>query len=202
MSHLYSKKRIQFPSFSRKRDDRDESVNPMATGHPVFCPVKVGAAIIQHMQAMDADDDTFLHTYVRDRDGKRGELTSGEALVMLRNFVRTIDFEALGLHPDDVGLHSLRASAAMVMYLNGVPVYTIMLLGRWSSDAFLRYIRKQIEEFGHDVSRKMIQNPRFHHIPDPDRNDPRSRRNPFSFTANMGMGSGGVINLSAFSVWQ
>jgi hypothetical protein len=30
----------------------------------------------------------------------------------------------------------------MVMYLAGVPVFTIMLLGFWSSDAFLWYIRK------------------------------------------------------------
>ena len=107
----------------------------------------------------------------------------------------------LGLHPEDIGLHSLRASAAMAMYLNGIPVYTIMLLGRWSSDAFLRYIRKQVTEFSNGVSRKMIQNPRFHHMPDPDRNDPRTRHNSFSFTANMGMGNSVPVNRSAFSVW-
>jgi hypothetical protein len=42
------------------------------------------------------------------------------------------------------------------MYLNGVPVYTIMLLGCWSSDASLRYIRKQVESFGSGVLSKMI----------------------------------------------
>jgi len=34
-----------------------------------------------------------------------------------------------------------------------------------------------------------------------DLEDPRKSRNPASFTANMGMGSGGNINRSAFSVW-
>jgi hypothetical protein len=33
---------------------------------------------------------------------------------------------AFGLYRDDVGFHSLRASAAMAMYLNDVPVVTIM----------------------------------------------------------------------------
>ena len=34
----------------------------------------------------------------------------------------------------------------MAMYLGDCPVYSIMMIGRWSSDAFLRYIRKQVEQ--------------------------------------------------------
>jgi hypothetical protein len=45
----------------------------------------------------------------------------------------------------------------MAMYLAGVPVSTIMLLGRWSSDAFICYIQKQVKEFSKGVSGKMIQ---------------------------------------------
>ena len=72
----------------------------------------------------------------------------------------------------------------MAMYLNGVPVYTIMLLGRWSSDAFLRYIRKQVESFGSGLSSKMIVTSRFLHVSHSiDLEDPRTSRNPASFTA-------------------
>jgi hypothetical protein len=42
----------------------------------------------------------------------------------------------------------------MAMFLAKVPVYTIMLLGRWSSDDFLRYIRKQVKEFSKGISKK------------------------------------------------
>ena len=38
----------------------------------------------------------------------------------------------------------------MDVFLGECPVYTIMLIGRWSSDAFLRYIRKQVEQFSHN----------------------------------------------------
>jgi hypothetical protein len=31
------------------------------------------------------------------------------------------------------------------MYLGGVPVFAIMMIGRWSSDAFMKYICKQIK---------------------------------------------------------
>jgi hypothetical protein len=44
----------------------------------------------------------------------------------------------------------------MEMYLAGVPLYTIMLISRWSSDAFLRYIRRQVERFSKDVAQKML----------------------------------------------
>ena len=89
----------------------------------------------------------------------------------------------------------------MAMYLNGVPVYTIMLLGRWSSDAFLRYIRKQVESFGSGVSSKMIVTSCFLHVSHSTNLEDPTSRNPASFTANMGMGSGSNINRSAFSVW-
>jgi len=73
----------------------------------------------------------------------------------------TLGEDELGFSPDQVGLHSARSGAAMAMYLAGVPVVKIMLLGRWSSDAFLRYIRRQVKEFSGGVSQKMISNERF-----------------------------------------
>jgi hypothetical protein len=89
----------------------------------------------------------------------------------------------------------------MAMYLSKIPVYTIMLIGRWSSDAFLKYIRKQVTEFSNNVSKMMIQNPAYHHIEAPSREDPRTH-NPMAASANIGMGaSGATINQNAFSLW-
>ena len=53
----------------------------------------------------------------------------------------------------------------MAMYLGECPVYTIMLIGRWSSDAFLGYIQKQVMEFSHNVSKKMLKFQNYRHIP-------------------------------------
>ncbi len=36
------------------------------------------------------------------------------------------------------------------------PIAVKLLIGRWSSNAFLRYIRIQIEQFSHNVSRWML----------------------------------------------
>jgi hypothetical protein len=61
----------------------------------------------------------------------------------------------------------------MAMYLAGVPVYTIMLLGCWSSDSFLRYIRKQVKEFSNGVNQKMLTNDEFFTIPSLPNDDTR-----------------------------
>jgi hypothetical protein len=49
------------------------------------------------------------------------------------------------------------------------PVYMIILIGRWSSkwssNAFLLYIHKQVQEFSRNISTNMMQNESFFTIP-------------------------------------
>ena len=183
----------------QKRDLRDDPVTQSKSGDPLMCPVRAAAAIVHRMQKFGADKDTFVYTY-QDSIGKLMDLHADAARDHLRNFIDTVD-KGWGLNRKDIGLHSIRSSAAMAMYLNGIPVYTIMLLGRWSSDSFLRYIRKQVTEFSNNVSKQMIQNPAYHHIEAPSREDPRTH-NSMAASANMGMGAGGAtINQNVFSVW-
>ena len=59
----------------------------------------------------------------------------------------------------------LRSRAAMAMYLGGLLVYAIQLIGRWSSDSFMKYIQKQIKEFTLGVSMKMLTVQVFRHLP-------------------------------------
>ena len=50
------------------------------------------------------------------------------------------------------------------MFLSGVPTIIIMRIGRWSSEAFLEYIREQVEQFTLGVSTKMLQFENFNTI--------------------------------------
>ena len=62
--------------------------------------------------------------------------------------------------------HSIRSGTAMAMYLAGAPTFTIMMIGRWSSDAFLRYIRNQVEQFTHNISNSMLRHECYFITPD------------------------------------
>ncbi len=88
----------------------------------------------------------------------------------------------LGITKNKIGTHSIRSETAMAICLRECRVYTIMLIGQWSSNAFLCYICKQVMELSHNVFRKMIQfkthhhNPNFEHSIAP--NNPRVRNDP------------------------
>jgi hypothetical protein len=98
-------------------------------------------------------------------DNKVHQFSGKELLSRLRLATESLGPEILGFTEKQIGLHSARSGTAMAMYLEGVPVFTIMLLRRWSSDAFLRYIRKQLKEFSTGVSSKMIQHEKFFTTP-------------------------------------
>ena len=183
----------------QKKDLCDDSVTQSRSGHPLLCPIRARAALVQRLWSFGTTPDDFIYIF-KDSHGLKQDLSSKVALDLLHDFIDTIDYH-YGLKKDDVGLHSIWSSSAMAMYLNSIPVYTIMLLGHWSSDAFLCYIRKQVTEFSNNVSHKMIQCPVYHHIAEPRHEDPRSH-NSMTATANSGMGPNGTAtNHSIFSVW-
>ena len=52
----------------------------------------------------------------------------------------------------------------MAMFLSGVSTIIIQRVGRWESEAFMEYIREQVESFTAGISTKMIQNETFYHL--------------------------------------
>lgn len=107
-------------------------------------------------------------------NGKLHLFTGPELLKQLRMATAAIGPDILGFTAKQIGLHSARSGTAMKMFPAGIPVFTIMLLGHWSSDAFLRYIRKQVKEFSARVSQKMILYEDFFTIPMQNNNEPGS----------------------------
>jgi hypothetical protein len=184
----------------QKRDLRNDSVTQSKTGDPHDCPVRASAEIVRRMQRQGMSDDDFVFSFIHETTGRKTSFTSKVARDMLRSFIRSQPTN-YGIAAEEIGLHSMRSSSAMAMYLNKVPVYTIMLLGRWSSDAFLRYIRRQVNTFGQDVSTKMIDTELFCHVPNPDHNDLRRTHNLHATTFNSGMGKNGLAHVTAFAVW-
>jgi hypothetical protein len=185
--HLADSVSVTFPY--QKKDVKDDVVSQMNNRHPRLNPVVIAAGIVRRILAFSDNEETPIYKYQR-QDGKIGDVESGGARHFLRSFIRDfIDYKALGIILEDVGMHSIRTSAAMAMFLAEVPVYIIMLLGRWSSDAFLLYIRKSVVEFSHDISTKMIQRRLFYSAPGINPMDPRTRGDNRSAATTQGFGA-------------
>jgi hypothetical protein len=171
----------------QKNDERDITVTQHCTDDAILCPVRAWAAIVQRILSYPGTtDESPVNTFY-----DAGKLTFVDASDVKRSLRTAADIlgpDRLGYASTDIGTHSLRSGAAMAMYLNDVPVYTIMLIGRWSSDAFLRYIRRQVQQFSTGVSARMIRTPHFFTVPDSSNiiHDPRTPNNPHSLASQNG----------------
>ena len=139
----------------QKNGIKQETITMSRTTDAILCPVVQGATIIRRILSLPGTNCTTpINTYLSGTC--LFGLTATTALNRLRCHASKLGSSHLGFLPVDIGLHSIRTSAAMAMVLSGIPVYMIMLIGRWKSDAFLTYIRKQVAEFSSTASSKMI----------------------------------------------
>jgi hypothetical protein len=167
----------------QKRDTKDDVITQHRSIDSLLCPVKIWSKITRCLNSYpDSNPDTPINSFLHSNSMKH-KFTGQELLKCLRFAASTLGPENLGFSPNQIGLHSARSGAAMAMYLAGVPVFTIMLLGRWSSDPFLRYIHKQVKEFSSRISEKMIMHENFFTIQSASAEDPRVQHHPLNLAS-------------------
>ncbi len=139
----------------QKNDNKHDKVIHGWTDDPNLCPVLQWARLVNRIwtYACTTEDTPVCAVW---RHGWLEQITSQQVLVMLWAACTTFGSACLGFEPRKIGTHSLCLGAVMEMYLAGVPVYTIMLISRWLSNAFLCYIWKQAKQFSKDIAKKML----------------------------------------------
>ena len=159
----------------QKNKQKNITVTQPRSGKQI-CPVYIWGSIVRRILSYKGSSgNSYVNTVVIGKHSH--EITSIE---MMRHLQNTVDnMSGLGFTGKEVGTHSIRSSLAMALYLNKRQVSTIMLIGRWSSDAFLLYIRRQVQEFSAGVSADMVSQEHFFTIPDiaEDPLDPRTSNN-------------------------
>ena len=145
-----------------------DTVTQMASGNRSLCPIRLDAALVRRIRSYPGSSDNTPMSAVW-RNDRIEHVASKEMVEALRAAVGALGEEKLGIVMIGIGTHSVRSGVAMSMYLGECPVYTIMMIGKWSSDAFWGYIGKQIEQFSHNVPCKMLKFETHRHIPDPQR---------------------------------
>jgi len=149
----------------QKKEVRNDIISHQRSGDRInggeMCPVRAAVELIMRIVKYDISPERLKDIQINyvEFDRKGFTIPSAMILLRLRQAVSTLGHATLGFLADEVGTHSNRSGGAMGMFLAGTPVYTIMLMGRWSSDAFMRYIRKQ-------VAAKMLTYEQFYTVPD------------------------------------
>jgi hypothetical protein len=156
----------------QKRDVRNDIISHQRLGDKrgtgCMCPVLAAISIVRRLHSYGLSPNKFVGSQIN--TVKSGEnlftIPSSMFLHRIRSTVDLLGPEKLGFSSGDVGTHSNRSGGAMGMFLAGTPIYTIMLIGRWSSDAFMRYIRKQVLQLSHGIAAKMLTFEEFYTVPD------------------------------------
>ena len=191
----------------QKKDEKWDTVTQMNSGDILLNPVRIYAALVKRIwKYPGANQDTPISAVWR--NNRIEHITSKEMVNALQDAVVAIGEDTLGIKREEIGTHSIRSGAAMAMYLGECPVYVIMMIGRWSSDAFLLYIRKQVEQFSHNVSCRMLRFELHRHVqdyaPSVSRLDPRQRNHPNNAETkrNIGGNSSRQARMPAFSLFN
>ena len=161
----------------QKNGDKHDTVNLQRSGDNLLCPLKSWARTVSRIYNYPGSTrDSPVNVYLC---GKRfTQISDKSAIQSLRSATRLIGETSLGFKALEIGTHSIRAGGAMAMYLAQpqIPTYTIQLIGRWRSDAFLKYIRKQVKQFSAHISNSMVANESFSHIPEYSKTSPTKIR--------------------------
>ena len=143
-----------------------ETITLHANGELVLCPVKAWTAIVK--QVLSIPDSTInppVNLVWSDNEIK--ESPSALILSDLWLTVKLMGREVLACLAEYIGIHRLRLGCAMALHSAELPEYVIKLIGRWKSDVFLVYIRRQIKELSCKAINKMIQVQPFYTISAP-----------------------------------
>ena len=163
----------------QKNGEKFQTRTQSKTNDKILCPVRLWGRIIRRIlhYRPDAGPDTPVNCWFDPQVAAAGKqptprfFRAEDTIKILRESCASGGgVDRFGYRPLEIGTHSLRSGAAMALFLAKTSVLKIMILGRWSSAAFLRYIRPQVMEWTAGMSASMILNPDFRHV-DPTSNN-------------------------------
>jgi hypothetical protein len=122
--------------------------------------VKSWASVISRIRSYpDTNDDSPVNMYRPPQQTTKTIYFSQKSVnIFLRFTVNEKPHLHFGYDHKQIGTHSICSGAAMALYLADTHPHKIMLLGRWSSDAFLLYLRPEVLSSFSTLSSNMIQN--------------------------------------------
>ena len=131
-----------------------QTIHHEALSSSSHCPVKALARQVNYILSAGGTTESLLCTYFTDT-GEEEAVTSKDMITAVRSATKLLNLDGVGICPDLVGSHSLRAGGAMAMKLHGETDTTIMKFGRWRSTTFLMYIHSQIAHLSAGISERM-----------------------------------------------
>lgn len=150
---------ITFSAFlfgDQKNAVRGEQIGHQPSGDPFFCPCRAAGRIAHHLYIHGAPADTPVYRHFNPADTQWYSIKPKHITNALRHAADLVK-DTTGIDKFWLSARSLRPGGATALLCASVDTDIIALLGRWRSDAMLRYLRAQAASIAHSFSRRMLQ---------------------------------------------
>ena len=137
----------------QKNAVRGEQITHQATNDPILCPCKALARLARHLRRFNAPGTAPLYQFY-DRGTVR-HVPPAWVTTALRYAAADL-FPLTGIDPQLISARSLRPGGATAMLCAGIDADHIKLVGRWRSDAMLRYLRASAATNTKNFSQRML----------------------------------------------
>jgi hypothetical protein len=127
---------------NQKNGVKDTKVSHTPSGDPTICPCRSLARLVDAIRELPTD--TTLGTFSTATG--TSQVTGWEILEAVRQGARWDNLHLVGYNCTHIGTHSLHSGGATRLCLEGFNKDVIRLMGRWSSDTYLKYIQPQIAQ--------------------------------------------------------
>jgi hypothetical protein len=104
---------------------------------PSACPIRATTRRVVHLRSHTALPSTPIASDFRDT--VRVTIKAKDVTEALRHAAVSTAHQ-MGLHYSDISAKSLRAGGVMALLCGNIDQNTIRMLGRWHSDAMMRYL--------------------------------------------------------------
>lgn len=142
---------------TQKNGIKGEKLLHSRSGNPWCCPVYATTRQVLHLRAHNATAATPIASYYSPKHKKLLPIKAKDVTEVLRT-AAAVNQRDTGLHPKEISARSLRAGGAMALLCGKIDDNLIKLLGRWHSDAMIRYLHVQAEPLMRHFAKAMFNN--------------------------------------------
>jgi hypothetical protein len=141
-SELDAATSVYYTFTTQNNGTRDDKIVQGRSGNALYCPVRATVRRIKHHLLKKSSPSAPLASYYLIK--RRTAIKPEDVTETLRHAMR-LNFHRTGINTADTIARSLRAGGAMAMFFGKININNIRLMGRWHSNAMMRYLHIQAQ---------------------------------------------------------
>ena len=163
-AQIQSATSVSYTFTTQKNARRNEVILHGRSGDRLCCPVKASIRRVLYHKLHHTVDSAPIASYYNARTNRRTAIKAKDVTDVLRQ-AAVINRVHTGINPKDITARSLRAGGAMALLCGRVDHNLIQMLGRWHSDAMMRYLHLQAKPVMQGFAAKMYNHGTYSFLP-------------------------------------